>query len=297
MSAKIIDGKFFSQQVLEETKAKISKFQSTYHIAPGLAFVRVGEDPASIVYVEAKTRACKQLGIQSKTSVLPGNTTETQVLELIRKLNQQKSIHGILVQAPLPAGIQQDRVFEAIDPRKDVDGFHPLNIGKLAVGDPTGFIACTPAGIHQLLIRSGIETSGKYVVILGRSRIVGKPMALILMGRGKYADASVTVCHSQSRDLASLTRQADILIAAMGQNRFVKADMVRQGAAVIDVGISRIPDSSKKSGYRLEGDVDYESVSKKAGWITPVPGGVGPMTIAMLMANTLKAAQLQLSGS
>ncbi len=294
MSARLIDGKAISEQVLQETQDGVTQFRAKHGCAPGLAFVRVGEDPASVVYVGAKAKMCERLGIQSQTFVLPAITSESQVLELVRSLNGQKSIHGILVQAPLPDGMSQDRVFEAIDPAKDVDGFHPMNVGKLAVGDPGGFIACTPAGVHQLLIRSGIEIAGKHVVVLGRSRIVGKPMALILMEKGKYADATVTVCHSRSRDLPSLTRQADILIAALGRNRFVKADMVRDGAVVMDVGITRVPDSSKKSGFRLEGDVDFGSVSEKASWITPVPGGVGPMTIAMLMANTLKAAQFSM---
>lgn len=295
MSAKIIDGKVISEQVLQETQIGVAEFLKNTGQTPSLAFVRVGEDAASVVYVGAKAKMSERLGIRSQTFVLPATTTEAEVLELIRSLNNQPSVHGILVQAPLPSPIREDVIFEAIDPRKDVDGFHPTNLGKLAVGDPTGFIACTPAGVHQLLIRSGIETVGKHAVIVGRSRIVGKPLALILSEKGKNADATVTICHSRSRELPELTRQADILIAALGRNRFVKADMVRDGAVVIDVGITRIPDPSKKSGFRLEGDVDYTPVSEKASWITPVPGGVGPMTIAMLMANTLKAAKLQAS--
>lgn len=293
MAAKIIDGKIISEQILRETQVGIATFKSEYGFPPGLAFVRVGEDPASIVYVEAKGKMCERLGIHSQTFVLPHTTTQDQLLELIRTLNHESLIHGILVQAPLPDHLSEEVVFEAIDPRKDVDGFHPFNLGKLAVGDPTGFVACTPAGVHQLLIRSGIEISGKNAVVLGRSRIVGTPMALILMKKGKDADATVTICHSKTRDLAAITRQADIIVAALGRNRFLKADMVREGAVVIDVGITRIADASKKSGFRLEGDVDYAAVSQKASWITPVPGGVGPMTIAMLMANTLKSAGLQ----
>ncbi len=293
MSAKLIDGKEISEQVLRETQAAVIEFRETYGYAPGVAFVRVGEDPASVVYVGSKAKMSERLGIQSQTYVLPASTSEKEVLELVRTLNQQKNIHGILVQSPLPSQIQADCIFESIDPAKDVDGFHPMNMGKLAVGDPTAFVACTPAGVHQLLIRSGIEIPGKHVVVLGRSRIVGKPMSLILMEKGKHADATVTVCHSRTRDLPAVTRQADILIAALGQHRFVRADMVQEGAVVIDVGISRILDATKKSGYRLEGDVDFGPVSEKASWITPVPGGVGPMTIAMLMANTLKAARLQ----
>ncbi|MBI4024950.1 MAG: bifunctional methylenetetrahydrofolate dehydrogenase/methenyltetrahydrofolate cyclohydrolase FolD [Verrucomicrobia bacterium] len=293
MSAKIIDGKAISEQVLAETQTGVAEFRKTHGTTPGLAFVRVGEDPASVVYVGAKARMCERLGIQSQTFILPETSSESQVLELVQTLNKQATVHGILVQAPLPGGLSQDRVFETIDPRKDVDGFHPLNVGKLAVGDRTGFVACTPAGIHQLLIRSGIEIAGRHVVVLGRSRIVGKPMCLILMEKGKLADATVTVCHSRSLNLVAMTHQADIVIAAMGVNNFVKANMVRDGAVVVDVGITRVPDPSAKNGYRLQGDVDYAEVSKKAAWITPVPGGVGPMTIAMLMANTLKAAQLQ----
>ena len=293
MSAKILDGKAIAEQVLIETQEGVAEFRKANGVAPGLAFVRVGEDPASVVYVGAKAKMCERLGIQSQTFVLPATTSEKQVLELIVSLNQQKAVHGILVQAPLPSGISEERVFETIDPAKDVDGFHPMNLGKLAIGDQRSFVACTPAGVHQILIRSGIAISGKHVVVIGRSRIVGRPMALILMNKGKHADATVTVCHSRTPDIPSITRQADILIAAMGRNRFVKADMVREGAVVVDVGITRITDPSKKSGYRLEGDVDYGPVAQKAGWITPVPGGVGPMTIAMLMANTLKAAKSQ----
>jgi methylenetetrahydrofolate dehydrogenase (NADP+) / methenyltetrahydrofolate cyclohydrolase len=292
MSARLIDGKMISEQVLTETQQGVAEFKAKHGMAPGLAFVRVGEDPASVVYVGAKAKTSERMGIQSQTFILPDTTSEKEVLELVQSLNTQKNIHGILVQSPLPKQIRADVVFETIDPRKDVDGFHPANLGKLAVGDPTGFVACTPAGVHQLLIRSGVQVPGKHVVVLGRSRIVGKPLALILMEKGKYADATVTVCHSKTQNIAQYASQADIVIAALGQNRFVKADMIKPGAVVIDVGISRIPDTTKKSGYRIEGDVDFAPVSEKAGWITPVPGGVGPMTIAMLMANTLKAAQL-----
>jgi methylenetetrahydrofolate dehydrogenase (NADP+)/methenyltetrahydrofolate cyclohydrolase len=293
MSAKLIDGKIISEQILTETQTGVAEYKQKYGSVPSLAFVRVGEDPASVVYVGAKAKMCERLGIQSQTFILPETTPESKVLDLVKSLNDQKNVHGILVQAPLPNGISSDLVFETIDPRKDVDGFHPTNMGKLAVGDSTGFVACTPAGVHQLLIRSKIEVPGKHVVVLGRSRIVGKPMSLLLMEKGKYADATVTICHSKTKNIPEMTRQADIIIAALGKNRFLTADMIREGAVIIDVGISRIPDSSKKSGYRLEGDVDFATVSQKASWITPVPGGVGPMTIAMLMANTLKAAQLQ----
>ncbi len=292
MSAKLIDGKTISEQVLAETQEGVDAFRRKRGFVPGLSFVRVGEDPASVVYVGAKAKMCERMGIQSQTFVLPATATEIQVLELIHSLNIQTYIHGILVQSPMSENIREDVIFEAIDPRKDVDGFHPLNLGKLVVGDPTGFVACTPAGVHQLLIRSGIPVAGKRVAILGRSRIVGKPLSLILSAKGPQADATVTVCHSRTPDLATVTTQADILIAAIGRNRFVKADMVREGAVVVDVGISRVADITKKAGHHLEGDVDFAEVSKKAGWITPVPGGVGPMTIAMLMANTLKAAEM-----
>lgn len=291
MSARILDGKAISEQVLAEIQKGAAEFRAAHGSPPCLAFIRVGEDPASVVYVGAKEKMCARLGIQSQTLILPSTSSEAQVLELVRSLNQQKHVHGILVQAPLPSQIHEDRVFEAIDPRKDVDGFHPLNIGKLAIGDPSGFAACTPAGVHQILLRSGVQISGKRVAILGRSRIVGKPLALILSNKAKDADATVILCHSRTPNLTSLTIQADIVIAAMGRNRSVKAHMIREGAVVVDVGIVRVPDPSKKSGYRLEGDVDYEPVAQKAAWITPVPGGVGPMTIAMLMSNTLKAAK------
>lgn len=293
MSAQIIDGKAVAEQVLAEVRSGVSKFRVAKGYPPGLAFVRVGEDPASVVYVGAKAKASERVGIQSQTFVLPSTATESQVLELVQSLNQQKRVHGILVQSPLPKGMSQDRVFETIDPNKDVDGFHPVNMGKLAVGDSSGFVACTPAGVHQLLIRSKISIPGKHVVVLGRSRIVGKPMALLLMEKGPHADATVTVAHSKTNDLPEVLKQADILIAAIGQTRFVKGDMIREGAVVIDVGINRISDPTKKSGSRLVGDVDNEAAVAKASWITPVPGGVGPMTIAMLMSNTLKAARQQ----
>lgn len=293
MSAKIIDGKAIAEQVLTETQVGVAEYKKQHGKSPSLAFVRVGEDPASVVYVGSKAKMCERLGIQSNTYVLPDNTPENKVLDLVKSLNDQPDVHGILVQSPLPSQIRSDLVFETIDPKKDVDGFHPYNMGKLSVGDPTGFVACTPAGVHQLLIRSNIDVPGKNVAIVGRSRIVGKPMALLLMEKGKFADATVTICHSRTKNISEVTRNADIVIAALGKNRFLTADMVREGAVVIDVGISRVPDASKKNGYRVEGDVDYAAVSQKASWITPVPGGVGPMTIAMLMANTLKAAKLQ----
>ncbi|MDD2706406.1 MAG: bifunctional methylenetetrahydrofolate dehydrogenase/methenyltetrahydrofolate cyclohydrolase FolD [Verrucomicrobiae bacterium] len=294
MSARILDGKLIAEQVLAECQDGVKVFREKHGLPPGLAFVRVGDDPASIVYVGAKAKMCERLGIQSQTFVLPADIPEEQVLELVGSLNQQKTIHGILVQSPMAPSIREDAVFEAIDPMKDVDGIHPANLGKLVADNATGFAACTPAGVQQILVRSGIEIAGRRVVVLGRSRLVGKPLALLLLNKGGQADATVTVCHSRTRNLAEVTRQADILIAAIGKARFVTAEMVREGAVVIDVGINRIPDPSKKAGHHLEGDVDFGAVVQKAAAITPVPGGVGPMTIAMLMVNTLKAACLQM---
>jgi len=288
MAAKIIDGKKIAGEVLAEVEQEVRRLRSERSIQPGLAVVLVGDNPASQVYVRNKTRACEKAGIFSQQYNLPAGVSESEVLELIDTLNHQENIHGILVQSPLPEPLDEEFIFNAIDPRKDVDGFHPVNVGKLALADPTGFVACTPAGVVELLRRSGIETAGKHVVILGRSRIVGKPMALLMLMKGKWADATVTVCHSRSRDLPSITRQADILIAAIGRAQMVKADMVREGAVVIDVGINRVGEGGKS---RLVGDVDFEGVAAKASAITPVPGGVGPMTIAMLMSNTVKAAK------
>ena len=291
MSAKIIDGKKIAGEILAEVADEVRRLKQERGIQPGLAVVLVGDNPASQVYVRNKTQACEKAGIFSQQYNLPAGASESEVLELVDTLNHQDNIHGILVQSPLPAPIDEEFIFNAIDPRKDVDGFHPVNVGKLALGDPTGFVACTPAGVVELLRRSGIETAGKHVVVLGRSRIVGKPMALLMLMKGKFADATVTVCHSKSRDLPSITRQADILVAAIGKARMVKADMVKEGAVVIDVGINRdeAPVAGGKS--KLVGDVDFEPVAAKASAITPVPGGVGPMTIAMLISNTVKAAK------
>lgn len=291
MAAKIIDGKKIAGEVLVEVERDARRLKEERGVQPGLAVILVGENPASQVYVRNKTLACEKAGIFSQQYNLPSSASESEVLELVDTLNHQDNIHGILVQSPLPDAIDEEFIFNAIDPRKDVDGFHPVNIGKLALGDPTGFVACTPAGVVELLRRSGIETAGKHVVVLGRSRIVGKPMALLMMMKGKFADATVTVCHSRSRDLPSITRQADILIAAIGRARMVKADMVREGAVVIDVGINREEPVAAGGKSKLVGDVDFEAVAEKAGAITPVPGGVGPMTIAMLMSNTVKAAR------
>jgi len=264
----------------------------TLGVQPGLAFVRVGEDPASKVYVGMKERMSEKLGLASATHVLPAATTEAEVLRLIARLNAEVRVHGILVQAPLPAHIDSTRIFAAVVPTKDVDGFHPVNVGKLMLGDTSGFVPCTPAGIHELLIRSDVRIAGAEVVVLGRGNIVGKPMAAILLQKAKQANATVTLCHSQTRDIAAHCRRADIIIAAIGVAHFLKADMVKPGAIVVDVGVNRVPDPTAKEGTRLVGDVDFTAVQPIAGKITPNPGGVGPMTIAMLMRNTVRAAEM-----
>lgn len=288
--ANLIDGRAIARQLQSELAQRIAVL-ARRGIQPGLAFVRVGEDAASKVYVGRKEKACKELSIYSETQVLPEATTEEQLLALIGRLNADSRLHGILVQAPLPGQIESARVYSAVDPAKDVDGFHPVNVGKLMLGDPTGFKPCTPAGIRELLVRSGVEIKGADVVVLGRGNIVGKPMAAMLCQKDKHANATVTICHSATRDIAAHCRRADILIAAMGVSRFVKPAMVKSGAVVVDVGVNRISDSSAPTGSRLVGDVDFESVQPIAGKITPNPGGVGPMTIAMLMENTVSAAE------
>ena len=288
----IIDGRAIAGEIHQETARRADQLKALGRPPPCLVFIRAGEDPASRVYVGMKEKACAQLGFLSQTHVLPAAISEAELLALLDRLNRDTSVHGILVQAPLPRHISETRIYGAIDPNKDVDGFHPINVGKLLLGDPTGFRSCTPAGIHELLIRSGVTTEGAEVVILGRGNIVGKPMAAILLQKAKHAGATVTVCHSQTRDLAAHCRRADILIAAMGSPEFIKADMVRQGAVVIDVGVNRVPDAAAKGGSRLVGDVDFAGVRPKVAMITPNPGGVGPMTIAMLMHNTVRAAEL-----
>lgn len=293
MTAKIIDGKAIATTIKNEVKQEVQRLRDN-GITPCLAAVLVGDVAASKVYVRSKRNACSEVGIVSVLHSPPADITQRQLLDLVGQLNDDATVHGILVQLPLPAHIDENKIIESVSPAKDVDGFHPLNVGKLVIGLDT-FRSCTPAGVQELLVRSGIETAGKHIVILGRSNIVGKPMANILIQKAKGADATVTVCHSRTRNLASLTRQADVLIAAMGQPAFVRADMVKAGAVVIDVGINRVDDSKSKRGYRLVGDVDFESVSQVASAITPVPGGVGPMTVAMLMANTLKAARMSSS--
>jgi len=287
----LIDGRAISGQIHAETAQRVAALHQR-GIQPGLVFVRVGEDPASQVYVGMKERKSRELGIHSETIVLPAATSQADLLALLARLNQDPARHGILVQAPLPPQIDSAAIFAAVDPRKDVDGFHPLNVGRLLLGDGGGFIPCTPAGVHELLIRSGVTIAGADVVILGRGNIVGKPMAAILVQKGRTANATVTVCHSASRHLEEHCRRADILIAAMGVPRFVTARHVKPGAVVIDVGVNRIPDAGAPGGTRLVGDVAFDEVQAIAGKITPNPGGVGPMTIAMLLANTARAAEM-----
>jgi len=291
---QLIDGKRIANEVHAETRVAAEALKAK-GITPGLAVVLVGDDPASRAYVRSKDKMSKELGIYSVKHELPAETTQEALVALVHQLNADPAIHGILVQSPPPAHIDERAVIAAIDPRKDVDGFHPINVAKLALDDPTGFVPCTPLGCQRLLLANGIDPAGKHAVVLGRSMIVGKPMALLLMAKGKGGDATVTVVHSRSRNLAEITRQADILIAAIGRPGFVKAGHVREGAVVIDVGINRVEDPSNAKGYRIVGDVAFEEVAPKCAYITPVPGGVGPMTIAMLMANTVKACQ-QITG-
>ncbi len=289
MSARIIDGNAVSQTIRSEVAEGVRRLKQR-GVTPCLAAVLVGDVAASKVYVRNKRNACAEVGMVSVLRTPPADVSQEALLNLIDELNADASVHGILVQLPLPDHIDEMAVLQRVSPEKDVDGFHPVNVGKLVIG-LDAFKSCTPAGVQELLARSRIDVSGKHVVILGRSNIVGKPMANILVQKGEHADATVTICHSRTRDLPAITRQADILIAAMGRPRFVNADMVRKGVVVVDVGINRVEDPGAKKGYRLVGDVDFDSVSRVAAAITPVPGGVGPMTVAMLMVNTLKAAK------
>lgn len=286
----LIDGRAIAAEIHAETRSRVETLR-TRGIQPHIVFVRVGEDPASKVYVGMKERTSGELGLKSTTLVLPETTRQDELLGLVAGWNADPSVHGILVQAPLPRHIDAPTVFMAVDPRKDVDGFHPVNVGKLMLGDDTGFVPCTPGGVHELLIRTGTRIAGAEVVVLGRGNIVGKPMAAILLQKGRHADATVTVCHSRTADVAAHCRRADIVVAAMGVARFLTADMVKPGAVVIDVGVNRVPDPTAKGGSRLVGDVDFAAVQPIAGRITPNPGGVGPMTIAMLMRNTVRAAE------
>jgi len=287
MPAELMDGVALARAIRDDVAAGVL-VQRARGVAPGLAVVLVGEDPASTVYVRNKGRACEEAGMHSETIRLPASTTQAEVLAMVDRLNADPAIHGMLVQMPLPPQCDADAVIRRIDPAKDVDGFHPINAGKLLIGERDGFAPCTPSGVMELLRRYGIATAGAEVVIIGRSNIVGKPMASLLMQPG--VDATVTVCHSRTRDLAAHTRRADILIAAIGRPRFVTAGMVKAGATVIDVGINRVDEPRARQGYILAGDVDFAPVSEVAGHITPVPGGVGPLTIAMLLKSTLVAA-------
>ncbi|MBP9121390.1 MAG: bifunctional methylenetetrahydrofolate dehydrogenase/methenyltetrahydrofolate cyclohydrolase FolD [Ignavibacterium sp.] len=287
----LIDGKKVAADIRSELKDKISQLKAEGKNVPGLVAIIVGEDPASQIYVASKGKACDEIGMRTKTEKLCADISEPELLSLIQSYNQNKDYHGILVQLPLPKHINEDKVIETISPKKDVDGFHPISVGNLVIGKDT-FASCTPAGIQELLIRYKIETKGKHVVVVGRSNIVGKPIANIMLQKAEGANSIVTIVHSAAKDISYYTKQADILIAAIGKAEMIKADMVKDGVAVIDVGINRIDDPTKAKGYRIVGDVDFENVSKKVLFITPVPGGVGPMTIAMLLSNTYKAYNL-----
>ena len=295
MTAKILDGNALASEMRAEVAIDVAEMQQKHSVTPGLAAVLVGDDPASAIYVRNKRRACQEVGMVSDSFVLSAASTNKQVLECVQSLNRDPRFHGILVQLPLPVQIDHHQIIESIDPEKDVDGLHPFNVGKLFQGR-ADFVPGTPAGIQQLLLRNGHDPAGANVVVCGRSDIVGKPVALLLMQRGDGANATVTVCHTRTRNLADITRRADILVVAMGRPKAITADMVKDGAVVIDVGINRVEDASRQRGYRLEGDVDFEAVSEKASAITPVPGGVGPMTIAMLLVNTLTAARISIHG-
>jgi methylenetetrahydrofolate dehydrogenase (NADP+) / methenyltetrahydrofolate cyclohydrolase len=285
---ELIDGKKISEQILIELKAEVDALP----VKPCVVFIRVGDDPASVSYVSKKQKVAADLGIESRLELRPNSITQDELFALIDKCNADKSVHGILVQAPLPSHISEKEVFNRVRPEKDVDGFNSANIGKLCQEDPDAFVACTPAGIIELLRYSNVDTAGKHVVVVGRSLIVGKPAALLMMQKATPGNSTVTVCHSRTENLPSIVKQADIIIAAIGRPEFITGDMVKEGAVVIDVGINRVEDASKKAGYRLVGDVDFNAVSKKASKITPVPGGVGPMTVTLLMKNTIKACKL-----
>jgi len=291
LTAKILDGKALAEEIRGEVAIGVAEMKQNHGVPPGLAAVLVGDDPASAIYVRNKRRACDEVGMISDTIVLPADTTTEQVLNTVQQLNDDPRFHGILVQLPLPDQVDELAVIESINPDKDVDGLHPFNVGKLVQGR-ADFIPGTPFGIQQILMRNGHDPAGANVVVCGRSDIVGKPMALLLMHRAEGANATVTVCHTRTKNMAEITRQADILIAAIGRPNVITADMVKVGAVVIDVGINRVDDASRRRGYRLVGDVDFVAVSEKAAAITPVPGGVGPMTIAMLLVNTLTATRL-----
>lgn len=289
MTAAIIDGKIIAKQIRSELAEEIARLK-TRGIVPGLAVVLVGEDPASKSYVTAKEQACHEIGILSDDNRLPASTTQAELMALVRKLNSDPRIHGILVQLPLPRHLNESEVLLAIDPDKDVDGFHPTNVGRMVIGEKA-YLPCTPHGVVQMLVRSGVKLDGAHAVVVGRSNIVGKPLANLLIQKSPQGNATVTVCHTRTRDIGYHTRQADIVIAAAGRPNTITADMIREGAVVIDVGVNRVEDAAKKQGFRLVGDVDFEAVKAKASMITPVPGGVGPMTITMLLFNTVESAK------
>jgi methylenetetrahydrofolate dehydrogenase (NADP+)/methenyltetrahydrofolate cyclohydrolase len=288
--ANLIDGRAIAEKVYVDVRREVAKLKAN-GVTPGLAVILIGDNPASRTYVRSKDKMCRELGLYSMKLELPASTTQNELLARVEELNRDSNIHGILVQSPQPEHIDEAAIVRALDPRKDVDGFHPENVAKLVLEDPSGFVPCTPLGVQRLLLESGIEISGAQVAVLGRSMIVGKPLALLLMQKNKSGNATVTVVHSRSGKLSDVTRSADIVVAAIGRAEFLKSDHIREGAVVIDVGINRVEDQASERGYRLVGDVAFEEVAKKAGAITPVPGGVGPMTIAMLMANTVKAAK------
>jgi methylenetetrahydrofolate dehydrogenase (NADP+)/methenyltetrahydrofolate cyclohydrolase len=286
----LIDGRTVAEKVYVDLRNEIAELKAK-GVTPGLAVVLVGDDPASRAYVRSKDKMSRELGLHSVKLELPASTSQDELLKRVDELNRDRQVHGILVQSPPPKQIDEAAIVRALDPNKDVDGFHPLNVAKLAMGDASGFVPCTPLGVQRLLIETKIDIAGAHVVVLGRSMIVGKPVALLLMQKAKGGDATVTVAHSQTKNLEEITRSADILIAAIGRAHFVKANHIREGAVVIDVGINRVDDKTNSRGYRLVGDVAFDEVAPKAKAITPVPGGVGPMTIAMLMSNTVKAAR------
>jgi methylenetetrahydrofolate dehydrogenase (NADP+) / methenyltetrahydrofolate cyclohydrolase len=290
MAASIIDGKEIAQQIRGELAAEVARLKH-HGVVPGLGVVLVGDDPASKSYVTAKEKACHEIGIYSDDNRLPADTPQAELMALVRRMNADPKINGILVQLPLPKHMHEGEVLLAIDPNKDVDGFHPTNVGRMVVGEKA-FLPCTPHGVVQLLFRSGVKIEGAHVVIVGRSNIVGKPLANMLIQKKEHANATVTICHTRTKDIAYYTRQADIVVAAAGKPNTITADMIREGAVVIDVGVNRIEDATKKQGFRLVGDVDFEHVKEKASLITPVPGGVGPMTITMLLYNTVASAKM-----
>jgi len=290
LRAKLIDGKQIAEAMRAELQPAIAQLKAG-GVVPGLAVVLVGENPASQVYVRMKGKACEQLGMHSETIRMSAETTEAELLAVVDRLNQDAAIHGMLVQLPLPPQINETRILHRILPGKDVDGFHPENVGKVSIGDPTGFRPATPYGVQQMLVKAGVDTRGANVVIVGRSNIVGRPMASLLLHKGPGGDATVTVCHSRTKNIGDVTRQADVLIVAMGKPEFVRGDMVKPGAVVVDVGVNRVDDATTEKGYRLVGDVAFAEAAEVASRITPVPGGVGPMTITMLLYNTVQAAR------